>query len=422
MAERSIADQELFLPTENQNTGQQPAQSAANSQPRYYESLNNSTDEAHNDQSGVPAVNVIPATPSTTRSSTIRSNMSQGTEPKVMAGALPEVTEEDDLYGASSSAPNYPPVHQQTTYHEPHGASGAPQEPYQSSQPPNTAHEHSHAGPVPSEPTGHAPSAPYESGYGAPESPYPTGGYGHPSANEAPQPSADHGYSNYYGVSDPPPHPPTYEEDRASRTGEEFEQPPAQSGPPPPVPSKFHEEVASSSVHPSVHLQSDQDYALALSLQDEVDEQPPPLPQRPAQSAAADVERSAALSSHAMTPEEQDHAFAMRLQEEEDANAPALPIRPGQQSSSLAPDRPKAFTRTPSTDQFLPPPRREATDFGRDDPSDPIHYTRDPHKLIAYLVPFPTPKLTKAPSDAGMLHCSLSFRTMANPLQSQSAF
>lgn len=31
--------------------------------------------------------------------------------------------------------------------------------------------------------------------------------------------------------------------------------------------------------------------------------------------------------------------------------------------------------------------------FGDDDPSSPIHYTRDPHKLIAYLVPFPKPSI-----------------------------
>ena len=29
--------------------------------------------------------------------------------------------------------------------------------------------------------------------------------------------------------------------------------------------------------------------------------------------------------------------------------------------------------------------------FADDDPSSPIHYTRDPHKLVAYLVPFPKP-------------------------------
>lgn len=37
------------------------------------------------------------------------------------------------------------------------------------------------------------------------------------------------------------------------------------------------------------------------------------------------------------------------------------------------------------------PPRRHSAQFGDDDPSSPIHYTRDPHKLVAYLVPFPKP-------------------------------
>ena len=40
------------------------------------------------------------------------------------------------------------------------------------------------------------------------------------------------------------------------------------------------------------------------------------------------------------------------------------------------------------------PPRRPSSqnvNFGDDDLSSPIHYTRDPHKLIAYLVPFPKP-------------------------------
>ncbi|KAF1987014.1 hypothetical protein K402DRAFT_393165 [Aulographum hederae CBS 113979] len=40
-----------------------------------------------------------------------------------------------------------------------------------------------------------------------------------------------------------------------------------------------------------------------------------------------------------------------------------------------------------------PLPPRHGQAFGNDDPSNPIHYTRDPHKLVAYLVPFPKPKL-----------------------------
>ena len=40
------------------------------------------------------------------------------------------------------------------------------------------------------------------------------------------------------------------------------------------------------------------------------------------------------------------------------------------------------------------PPRRPSQNFGADDPSNPTHYTRDPHKLIAYLVPFPKPRIS----------------------------
>ncbi|KIW17342.1 hypothetical protein PV08_04534 [Exophiala spinifera] len=44
--------------------------------------------------------------------------------------------------------------------------------------------------------------------------------------------------------------------------------------------------------------------------------------------------------------------------------------------------------------QFLPPPQRIKQTFSADDdPSNPIHYIRDPHKLIGYLVPFPKPKI-----------------------------
>jgi len=44
------------------------------------------------------------------------------------------------------------------------------------------------------------------------------------------------------------------------------------------------------------------------------------------------------------------------------------------------------------------PPRRHH-DYKDDDPSNPVHYTRDPHKLIAYLVPFPKPQLKGVPPE-----------------------
>lgn len=113
-----------------------------------------------------------------------------------------------------------------------------------------------------------------------------------------------------------------------------------------------------------------------------------------------------------MTAEEQDHALAMRLQEEENSASQGLPIRQSEHASSLAPRGPAAFTRTPSTEQFLPPPRRQPTEFGTDSPSDPTHYIRDPHKLVAYLIPFPRPHLTKAPSESSKSDKS----TLENPL------
>lgn len=43
---------------------------------------------------------------------------------------------------------------------------------------------------------------------------------------------------------------------------------------------------------------------------------------------------------------------------------------------------------------LLPPPRRIQQAYPENDnPADPAHYMRDPHKLVAYLVPFPRPQL-----------------------------
>lgn len=44
--------------------------------------------------------------------------------------------------------------------------------------------------------------------------------------------------------------------------------------------------------------------------------------------------------------------------------------------------------------QPQPPPQRLQQQYApNDNPADPTHYVRDPHKLIAYLIPFPTPHL-----------------------------
>lgn len=54
-----------------------------------------------------------------------------------------------------------------------------------------------------------------------------------------------------------------------------------------------------------------------------------------------------------------------------------------------------------TTQNFPPPPKRTSVDrSGGETIGSPIHYTRDPHNLVAYLVPFPKPKLHNVPADA----------------------
>ncbi|KAF2492674.1 hypothetical protein BU16DRAFT_466467 [Lophium mytilinum] len=56
---------------------------------------------------------------------------------------------------------------------------------------------------------------------------------------------------------------------------------------------------------------------------------------------------------------------------------------------------PSTAPQSLGVEQYQPPlpPRRIQSNFGADDPSSPVHYTRDPHKLVAYLVPFPKPRV-----------------------------
>lgn len=274
MADRSIADQELFLPSESQSTSHSQPQNTASAghQPRFYEHLNDNPapDSAHfvNDpiQSGIPTFNVIEPTPNASRSSTVRTNASHSTEPKVMTGALPELTEEDNLYDAPTTGPSYPTVPQQT--------------PYQTNAPPPPSTQEPFD--VPPEASSHAaPSAPYPDSASRPSEPWSSQPVQDASFNapHSEQPSASQPWASepYPGTtpgtdypaptsSEPwegssqqapqvPPHPPTYDEYKASRT----DQPPPLPGSRPPIPtSDYHAEASSSSAHPAVHLDADQ--------------------------------------------------------------------------------------------------------------------------------------------------------------------
>jgi hypothetical protein len=63
---------------------------------------------------------------------------------------------------------------------------------------------------------------------------------------------------------------------------------------------------------------------------------------------------------------------------------------------TLPPRRVESSTLQPQS--FPEPPLRKSLQLGEDATS-PIHYMRDPHKLIAYLIPFPKPDIHK-----GLLH------------------
>ncbi|KAF2239258.1 hypothetical protein EV356DRAFT_528532 [Viridothelium virens] len=79
-----------------------------------------------------------------------------------------------------------------------------------------------------------------------------------------------------------------------------------------------------------------------------------------------------------------------------DQNVPAAGYHDAEASTNpLAPPAYAPPTYAPQTGSYQPPPppKRVHQNFGDDDPSNPIHYARDPHKLIAYLIPFPKPHL-----------------------------
>lgn len=77
------------------------------------------------------------------------------------------------------------------------------------------------------------------------------------------------------------------------------------------------------------------------------------------------------------------------------ANAPALPPRPGAETVDAA----ASSHLQPSGSNYAAPPQRPNSSRNDSDINSPVHYTRDPHKLVAYLVPFPKPRLNGVPTE-----------------------
>lgn len=106
---------------------------------------------------------------------------------------------------------------------------------------------------------------------------------------------------------------------------------------------------------------------------------PPPPPGPPPTTA-----------SGAYLPEKRVDFYAPQTDGEYPSPAPMQGIQPGQLSAL-----------SPGGYQPALPPRRPSVNFGDDDPNNPIHYSRDPHKLVGYLVPFPKP-IVKGVETAGI--------------------
>ncbi|KAK2048403.1 hypothetical protein LZ31DRAFT_563284 [Colletotrichum somersetense] len=400
----SIAEQELFF-TQSSGSGShshgQP-QTGQQSQPRWYDNINNGSPVEP--RGGVPAVNIIPATPTTIRSNSVRSNASypervEHRQQQQMPGPLPEVTEEDNIYDPPGRHPS-----------PPHGESTAPTHGISSdyhgtgfSQPngPPSSFDKGKATETHPEEYQDAPYSPEY--YDAPGSPQ----YDRPSAFNHGRAAEQHQNTERSGFDDGPAVP---DKGKAAESYHSDQDRPALPGPRPVstgVSDYYAQERGGYGVNPAVQEQEDRDYAMALALQEE-ENQAPPLPHRPSQPAWS---TNGPLSSNPFTsPEDEDYAFAQRLQAEEDGQAgdsqqaPPLPARPHPRAvEELLAQSPMSppFSKTPSIEGIAPPPKRQGSDFGNDDPSNPIHYTRDPHKLITYLVPFPKPWLkAMAPSDA----------------------
>ncbi|KAL1633918.1 hypothetical protein SLS58_010862 [Diplodia intermedia] len=130
------------------------------------------------------------------------------------------------------------------------------------------------------------------------------------------------------------------------------------------------------------------------------EERPPPYPPRPHQQP-----ESLPAEDHEEIPPPQPQP----VEDHGDEKPPPYPPRPQQQlephpaethdDEKPPPYPPRPDQQLATTYQPPPPPRRIRHVFEDDDPSNPIHYTRDPHKLIAYLVPFPKPALKDTAPD-----------------------
>ena len=139
-----------------------------------------------------------------------------------------------------------------------------------------------------------------------------------------------------------------------------------------------------------------------------MEEHGPPLPNRPAdsvpqftytpaqQTSGTNLVACPRCSYHNHPSLTQCEVCEAELSPATAPRPPTFPSPPG----FAPPPSSRKFGSAPDASGFAPPPQRQRKTWGEDDdPSNPIHYTRDPHNLVAYIIPLPTPTLISAPTD-----------------------
>ncbi|KAJ3938579.1 uncharacterized protein N0V96_011308 [Colletotrichum fioriniae] len=356
----SIAEQELFFSSSPSGQGQPQSgrRQQQQPQPRWYD--NAQDDSPVEPRSGVPAVNIIPATPSTLRSNSVRSNLSwrdrdAERQAAAAAGALPEVEEEDNIYDPPSThRPATPPTQSKVSAQHTASTFDSPTQ--------TKVDEDYHVSPM-TEPavlhhdTGfsHADSVDtteaeryYDATY-SPQNEYPSSYDKGKAAETHPEPAVLYQNTERSNANE---RRSSIDKGKAAEALPDFEDRPPVPNPRPAseVPDFYAQEHGGYGRDPAAQEQEDRDYAMALALQEEEEGQSPPLPQRHTQPA---WNTNGPLSSNPFSsPEDQDRALAERLQEEEENGPPppyqlALTPKPSQNSFPRARNRRRSQEHPP---------------------------------------------------------------------------
>lgn len=130
----------------------------------------------------------------------------------------------------------------------------------------------------------------------------------------------------------------------------------------------------------------------------------PPPPQGPSSEAPGqDPAPSHQMQALGISGKQSQEYYPPPPTQGQHTQAPSIPGQSSHEYYPPPPQQPHAPAGVGLSGQSLNtgyqpplPPRRQSAqsvNVGDDDPSSPIHYTRDPHKLVAYLVPFPKPTI-----------------------------